>query len=173
MLFFPIGMNKPMRVQGAYVSDEERERVIDFIKAGGEARYDESAIHDIEKSAAEKEKGKEKGAASLEGEDASYEDNPFADYDELLPQAVDVILDTKQASVSMLQRRLKLGYARAARLVDQMEELGIVGPFEGSKPRQLLIDRQQWQEMSLAGRTPLEKLMDEQKDDFTEEASYD
>ncbi|MBE6970258.1 MAG: DNA translocase FtsK, partial [Ruminococcaceae bacterium] len=167
MLFFPIGANKPTRVQGAYVSDEERERVIDFIKAGGEARYDENAIHDIERSAAEKEKGKEKGAASLE-ENGSYEDNPFSEYDELLPQAVDVILDTKQASVSMLQRRLKLGYARAARLVDQMEELGVVGPFEGSKPRQLLIDRQQWQEMSLSGRTPLEKLMDEQKDDFTE-----
>ena len=88
---------------------------------------------------------------------------------ELLPQAVDVIFDTKQASVSMLQRRLKLGYARAARLVDQMEELGIVGPFEGSKPRQLLITKQQWQEMTLAGRTPMERLMDEQKDDYSEE----
>ena len=69
----------------------------------------------------------------------------FGENDELLPQAVDVILDTKQASVSMLQRRLKLGYSRAARLVDQMEERGIVGPFEGSKPRQLLITKEQWE----------------------------
>ena len=122
----------------------------------------------VEKNAAEKEKGRDKGSSAFDGEDASYEDNPFANYDELLPQAVEVFLDIKQASTSMLQRRLKLGYARAARLVDQMEELGIVGHFEGSKPRQLLIDRQQWQEMSMAGKTPLEKLMDEQKDDFTE-----
>ena len=86
---------------------------------------------------------------------------------ELLPQAVDVILDTKQASVSMLQRRLKLGYSRAARLVDQMEELGVVGPFEGSKPRQLLITREQWQEMSMTGNSPVERLINEQKDDFS------
>ena len=71
--------------------------------------------------------------------------------DELLPAAVEVVLETGQASVSMLQRRLKLGYSRAARLVDQMEERGIVGPFEGSKPRQLLITRAQWQEMQMGG----------------------
>ena len=71
--------------------------------------------------------------------------------DELLPAAVEVVLETGQASVSMLQRRLKLGYSRAARLVDQMEERGIVGPFEGSKPRQLLISRSQWQEMQMGG----------------------
>ena len=74
------------------------------------------------------------------------------DYDDLIPQAVDVIFETQQASVSMLQRRLKLGYARAARLVDQMEEMGIVGPFEGSKPRQLLITKEQWQELKMKGQ---------------------
>ena len=89
--------------------------------------------------------------------------------DELLPAAIDVVMETGQASVSMLQRRLKLGYSRAARLVDQMEELGIVGPFEGSKPRQLLITREQWQEMSMSGRTPMEQLIEEQKDDFSAE----
>ena len=84
------------------------------------------------------------------------------DYDDLLPQAVDVIFETKQASVSMLQRRLKLGYARAARIVDQMEEIGVVGPFEGSKPRQVLITRQQWQEMqSSHGSLPVGKASDQ------------
>ena len=106
-----------------------------------------------------------------DGDSAALDNNPFNGCDELLPQAVDVILDTKQASVSMLQRRLKLGYSRAARLVDQMEELGIVGPFEGSKPRQLLITREQWQEMSMSGRTPMERLIEEQKDDFSAEGS--
>jgi S-DNA-T family DNA segregation ATPase FtsK/SpoIIIE len=81
-----------------------------------------------------------------------------SEYDELLPQAVDVIFETKQASVSMLQRRLKLGYSRAARIVDQMEEIGVVGPFEGSKPRQILITKEQWQEMqTVQGTAPLGK----------------
>jgi S-DNA-T family DNA segregation ATPase FtsK/SpoIIIE len=95
-------------------------------------------------------------------------------YDELLPQAVDVIFETKQASVSMLQRRLKLGYSRAARLVDQMEEIGVVGPFEGSKPRQILVTQDQWREMQYAnGIAPLEKLTDEPPfllDDSADEA---
>ena len=84
-------------------------------------------------------------------------------YDELLPQAVDVIFESGQASVSMLQRRLKLGYSRAARIVDQMEEMGVVGPFEGSKPRQLLITRAQWQEMQSVNHTaPIEELNTEE-----------
>jgi len=92
----------------------------------------------------------EKGSGKQAASDASAAD----DGDELLPAAVEVVLETGQASVSMLQRRLKLGYSRAARLVDQMEERGIVGPFEGSKPRQLLIDRAKWQEMQMANREP-------------------
>ena len=98
----------------------------------------------IEESMQEKEKGG-KGAAAAAPEAGEDEG------DELLPAAVEVVLETGQASVSMLQRRLKLGYSRAARLVDQMEERGIVGPFEGSKPRQLLITRAQWQEMQMGG----------------------
>ena len=139
MLFFPSGYPKPVRIQGAFVSDEEREEVINFIKQEGTAEYSDEIMATIEKAAEDKnqDNGKNGGAAS----DAD------SDYDELLPQAVDVIFDTKQASVSMLQRRLKLGYARAARIVDQMEELGIVGPFEGSKPRQVLITKEQWQEL--------------------------
>ena len=166
MLYAPLGCGKPLRVQGAFVSDEEREQVIDFIKQGTTPEYDDEILRHIEKAAAGKDapEGKDEDTAS-----AALDDNPFSGCDELLPQAVDVILDTKQASVSMLQRRLKLGYSRAARLVDQMEELGIVGPFEGSKPRQLLITREQWQEMSMSGRTPMEQLIEEQKDDFSAE----
>jgi S-DNA-T family DNA segregation ATPase FtsK/SpoIIIE len=92
------------------------------------------------------------------------------DYDELLPQAVDVILETGQASVSLLQRRLKLGYSRAARLVDQMEEMGVVGPFQGSKPRDILITRQQWQEMQLVqGTAPGEVLQTQLEFDDSED----
>ena len=168
MLFKPIGLGEPQRIQGAFVSDEEREQVIQFIKQGGEAQYDESAIADIERSAAEKERDKGAPRSAIADEIvADQSDNPFAGYDELLPQAVDLILDVKQASVSTVQRRLKVGYSRAGRIMDQMEELGIVGPFVGSKPREVLIDRKKWQEMNLSGSTPLERLMEEQKDDFT------
>ncbi len=166
MLYAPLGCGKPLRVQGAFVSDEEREQVINFIKQGTTPEYDDEILRHIEKAAAGKDAPEDKDEG---GNSAALDDNPFSGCDELLPQAVDVILDTKQASVSMLQRRLKLGYSRAARLVDQMEELGIVGPFEGSKPRQLLITREQWQEMSMSGRTPMERLIEEQKDDFSAE----
>ena len=144
MLYAPLGAGKPMRVQGAFVSDEEREDVINFIKEGSEAEYSEDILAQIERAA--EEKSADDGGKSTE--DAGGE---LSGYDELLPQAVEVIFETKQASVSMLQRRLKLGYARAARIVDQMEEVGVVGPFEGSKPRQILMTRQQWQEIQAGG----------------------
>ena len=141
MLYFPLGTGKPQRVQGCLISDEEVASVVDFIKRNsGAADYDQSVIHEIEQHAAEKEKGA-KGSVS------AAEDGGSEGYDELLPAAIEVVVETGQASVSMLQRRLKLGYSRAARLVDQMEEKGVVGPFEGSKPRQLLITKEQWQEM--------------------------
>ncbi len=141
MLYFPLGSGKPTRVQGCLISDEEVANVVDFIKQrSGSAQYDEEVIHEIEKNAAEKEKsGKGVGGVPPEEADSAF--------DELLPAAIEVVVETGQASVSMLQRRLKLGYSRAARLVDQMEEKGVVGPFEGSKPRQLLITKEQWQEM--------------------------
>ncbi len=146
MLYSPLGAGKPMRVQGAFVTDEERERVINFVKEGAQVVYSEDILAQIEKAAEDKNGG----GSSSESEKQEAQDSG-SDYDELLPQAVDVIFETKQASVSMLQRRLKLGYARAARIVDQMEEIGVVGPFEGSKPRQVLITKQQWQEMQAQG----------------------
>lgn len=151
MLYAPIGTGKPLRVQGSFVSDEEREEVVRFIKQNSEAQYSDDIIAQIEKSAAEADK---KSGPAPEADKSAK-----SDYDELLPQGVDVILETKQASVSMLQRRLKLGYSRAARMVDQMEEMGIVGPFEGSKPRKILITKEQWQEMQyVQGTAPSEVL---------------
>jgi len=126
--------------------------VVDFIKKNAVASYDDSVMAEINQKA--EQSGKSGGNGSTSGVAAE----PVSDGDELLPQAVDVILETGQASVSMLQRRLKLGYARAARIVDEMEEKGIVGPFEGSKPRQLLITKDQWLQMQgLAPEEPAEE----------------
>ena len=145
MLYFPLGSGKPTRVQGCFITPEEIERVVKFVKETGEADYSDDVMQKIEEVMRKDDKGSSKQAASGEAKD---------DGDELLPAAVEVILETGQASVSMLQRRLKLGYSRAARLVDQMEERGIVGPFEGSKPRQVLIDRAKWQELQMANAAP-------------------
>ena len=135
MLFSPIGTRKPQRVQGCFVTDGEVESVVSFVKDNFRANYDASVMDEIEKAAAQtgKKVGPEPEANAEEMEG-----------DELLPQAVEVVFDTKQASVSMLQRRLKLGYARGARIMDEMEEKGIVGPSQGSKPREILITREQW-----------------------------
>ncbi len=139
MLYAPLGQDR-LRVQGCFISEEEVANVVEFVKEGASARYDEEVMHEIDRAAEEKDKA----AKGVGGADPSAAAD---DYDELLPAAIDVVLEVGQASVSMLQRRLKLGYGRAARLVDQMEEKGVVGPFEGSKPRQLLITKEQWAEM--------------------------
>ena len=137
MLFSPIGTGKPQRVQGCFVTDGEVEAVANYVKQHYVADYDQQVLEEIEKKAVQT--GKK--AATADPEPSAEE----LDGDELLPAAVDVILETGQASVSMLQRRLKLGYARAARIVDEMEEKGIVGPFQGSKPRSILITKEQWE----------------------------
>ncbi len=145
MLYAPLGAGKPTRVQGCFITPEEIDRVVSFVKQTGEAQYDDDVIAKIEESV--QEKGNKGGKPSPEPQESEE--------DELLPAAVEVILETGQASTSMLQRRLKLGYSRAARLVDQLEERGYVGPFEGSKPRQLLITKEKWQEMKM-GAAPEE-----------------
>ena len=142
MLYSPIGSGKPQRVQGCFVTDAEVEAVASFVKEHFASTYDQSVMDDIERKA---EQTGTKGAPAT-----ASDPDPSADelaHDEMLPEAVEVILETKQASVSLLQRRLKLGYARAARIVDEMEELGIVGPFVGAKPRQILITKEQWEQM--------------------------
>jgi S-DNA-T family DNA segregation ATPase FtsK/SpoIIIE len=143
MLYAPIGTGKPRRVQGCFVSDEEVEAVASYVKEHYNSTYDQEIMADIEKKASQT--GSKGAAVEPEANEAELEG------DEMLPAAIDVILETGQASVSMLQRRLKLGYARAARIVDEMEERGIVGPFVGSKPRAILITKNQWDEMRAGG----------------------
>jgi len=143
MLYAPIGSGKPKRVQGCYVSDSEVEAVASYVKANYVTNYDQQVMEEIEKKAVQS--GNKGSAPDPEPNSEELQG------DEMLPAAVDVILETGQASVSMLQRRLKLGYARAARIVDEMEEKGIVGPFVGSKPRAILVTKEQWQTMRSGG----------------------
>lgn len=141
MLFAPIGCGKPLRVQGCFVTDAEVEAVTSYVKNHYNAEYDQQVLEEIERKAQQTGKNGKTAGSDLEPNAGEL------DGDEMLPQAVDVILETGQASVSMLQRRLKLGYARAARIVDEMEEKGIVGPFQGSKPREIRITKEQWASM--------------------------
>ena len=139
MLFSPVGASKPTRVQGCFVTDGEVERIVEFIKQSGmKLTYDQQIIEEIDRhTVADKKKG-DKG-----------EGGGFDEEDEMLPSAIECVVESGIASTSLLQRKLKLGYARAARIMDAMEEKGIIGPFEGSKPRQVLISKERWMEMKL------------------------
>ena len=139
MLFMPVGAPKPTRIQGTFVRDEEISRVLDFIKSSATVQYDEAMIEAMEKHAIQD--GKKGGGGADAEEDAGS--------DPMFKQAVDVVIDAGQASTSLLQRRCKLGYARAARIMDEMEQKGVIGPYEGAKPRAVLISRQQWLEMQM------------------------
>ncbi len=159
MLFSPIGSGKPQRVQGCFVSDSEVEAVATYVKDNFNVTYDKGIMDEIDKKAAQTGSSKPATASDPEPNEAEI------DGDEMLPAAVDVILETGQASVSMLQRRLKLGYARAARIVDEMEEKGIVGPFQGSKPRTILVTKEQWESMK-SGQPRQMGFEDLEEDDF-------
>ena len=139
MLYAPLGQGKPRRVQGCFITEDEVQRVVDFVKQDSVPEYSREIEQEIERRA---EQGGKSTAAPSGAQEADEQDG-----DELTPAAVEVLLETGQASVSMLQRRLKLGYARAARIMDELEEKGIVGPFEGSKPRQILVTCEQWESM--------------------------
>ena len=139
MLFNPVGVSKPVRLQGCYVSDEEVERVVDFIKAQGECEYDNAVMEEIEKQAvAEKKK---------EGYHVDADASPDSGADEETMKAIAVVVENQMASTTLLQRKLKIGYAKAARIMDELEEKGVIGPFEGSKPRKVLMTKQQFNEM--------------------------
>ena len=129
MLFLPMGASKPQRLQGAFVSDKEIENIVEFIKSDSSAHYNEDIIEHIENGA----------------EDHQSSDD--SDADDLLPQAIEIVVEIGQASASLLQRKLKVGYSRAGRLIDQLEERGIIGPHEGSKPRRVLMSKNEFQEM--------------------------
>ncbi len=146
MIYAPLGSNVKKRVQGCYIDESEVQRVIDFVKANGSAEYSDEVQQEIEQRASQTGKSAPASASATPSNPSGAAPEEEGG-DELLPAAVDVILETGLCSVSLLQRRLKLGYARAARIVDEMEERGIVGPFEGSKPRSLLITKEQWAAM--------------------------
>ncbi|MGM9552071.1 MAG: DNA translocase FtsK [Clostridia bacterium] len=130
MLFLPMGASKPTRIQGAFITDKEVEKVVDFVKQE-DVKYDEDVMEKIENGVS--------GEKAPDGGDA----------DELLPSAIEIVVEAGQASASLLQRRLKVGYSRAGRLIDQLEERGIIGPHEGAKPRSVLISRAEYAEMTM------------------------
>ena len=136
MLFAPVGATKPARIQGCFVSDEEVESVVDFIKGRHTTEYDSAIMEDIENRAIQDKK--DKGGVAADGD--------IDDTDPMLSAAIDFVVESGQASTSMLQRRLKLGYARAARIMDTMSEMGIIGPYAGAKPREVLITKEQLME---------------------------
>ncbi len=139
MLFAPVGVSKPVRVQGCYATDEEIEGVTDFIKNQNKAQYNEDIEEQIRRITAEDLDNKSKGGSEEEGE---------LQVDAKMEEAIKCVIDAGQASTSLLQRRLKVGYARAGRMIDDMEQMGIVGPHQGAKPRDVLITYQDWLERS-------------------------
>ena len=137
MLFYPVGAAKPIRVQGAFVSDEEVEKIVDFIKMNaGEVSYSEDIIETIEKS-------NKSDKELLEAEDSDNNADPF------LSDAIETVIETGQASTSFIQRKFKVGYARAGRIIDQMEERGIISGYQGSKPREVLMSKERWEELKM------------------------
>ncbi len=138
MLFYPSGSPKPTRVQGAFISDQEVEKVVDFIKANGEVTYNEDIMEQIENA--------NKTEKDLEAEQAADDDGT----DPLLMEAIDTVVETRQASTSFIQRRFKVGYARAGRIIDQMEERGVISGYQGSKPREVLMTKERWQELKMS-----------------------
>lgn len=142
MLYNPIGASKPLRVQGCFISDEEVEELCNFIKNQGETEYDEEIQKEIEAKAVTDKKS---NAAFEEGTEENI-------YDQLFEKAAEIVIETGQASTSFLQRKLSVGYARGAKIIDQLQEYGVIGAPEGSKPRQVLMTKQMWLEKRACGR---------------------
>ena len=142
MLFFPSGVPKPVRAQGAFVSDDEVEKIVDFVKSNGTATYSEDIIESIENS----------NKTDKELQEASEDDET----DPFLMEAIDVVVETGQASTSFIQRRFKVGYARAGRIIDQMEERGVISGYQGSKPRQVLMSLEKLNELKMGTKEKIE-----------------
>ncbi|MBQ8502803.1 MAG: DNA translocase FtsK [Clostridia bacterium] len=139
MLFNPVGMSKPVRIQGAYLSDTEIEKIVTFIKNQENAEYDDGIMEEIEKNAVVDTK--KKSSSSVAGDDADNQ------YDVLIEDAMNIVTELNSASTTVIQRKLSVGYARAARIMDQLEQLGYISPAEGNKPRRVLVSRAQYLEM--------------------------
>lgn len=135
MLFFPTGVLKPIRIQGAFVSDSEVEKIVSFLKENGGPTYSEDVLEKIERA---------------NSTDKELDEQDDDETDPFLMEAIDTVVDLGQASASFIQRRFKVGYARAGRIIDQMEARGIISGYEGSKPRQVLVSKEQWQELKMA-----------------------
>lgn len=136
MLYAPVGYQKPLRVQGCFVNSSEVRKVAEYVRSQGTIRYDQTVMEKIKAISARN--FAEEWSSEAKTASAKLEEDP------LFPEAVEVVLETGMASVSMLQRRLKLGYARAARIIDEMEERGLIGPYEGTKPRKVYVTAEQW-----------------------------
>ena len=153
MLYAPVGCMKPLRVQGSFVTDREIESIIEFLKNGVEAEYDDDIINSIEREAEQcfdKKKGKGGDSGDAGSEDYDVDDKEaILNSDDAMFPAIEIAVDANMISTSLLQRKLSLGYSRAARIVDKLEKIGVVGPFEGSKPRKVLITRQEYLEMKM------------------------
>ena len=162
MLYYPVGIPKPIRVQGCYLSDKEVENVVTHIKNQAQSVYDDDVMKEIDKNAA---------STGAKKKDASATDNDGGDgpADEMLPKAIEAVIEAQSASTTLLQRKLKLGYARAARIVDELEERGIIGPYEGAKPRKVLITKQQWYEMNALAQGGADKPYGDNEEDKIEE----
>ena len=161
MLYYPVGIPKPIRVQGCYLSDKEVENVVTFIKNQEQSVYDDDVMKEIDRQAANTG-GKKKDVSSPETD----EDSPA---DEMLPKAIEAVIEAQSASTTLLQRKLKLGYARAARIIDELESRGIIGPYEGAKPRKVLISKQQWYEMNALAQGGADKSYGEDEENNNEE----
>lgn len=142
MLYYPVGIPKPVRVQGCYLDEAEVHKVVNFLKAQEQSSYDDEVIKEIDRQAANT------GSKKKDSSAASGSDDGDSPADEMLPKAIEVVIEAQSASTTLLQRKLKLGYARAARIVEELEERGIIGPYEGAKPRKVLVSKQQWYEMN-------------------------
>ena len=152
MLYAPVGCMKPIRVQGSFVTDREIESIIEFLKNGVEAEYDHDIMNSIEREAEQCfDKKKGRGGDSEGGsEDYDVDDKEaILNSDDAIFPAIEIAVDANMVSTSFLQRKLSLGYARAGRIVDKLEKIGVVGPYEGSKPRKVLITRQEYLEMKM------------------------
>ena len=140
MLYFPAGAPKPARVQGAFVSDEEVEKIVDFIKQNGTATYSEDILETIENS-------------NKTDKEIAMEKDEDDDTDPFLMDAIETVVETGQASTSFIQRKFKVGYARAGRIIDQMEERGVISGYQGSKPREVLMTLEKLNELKMSTQT--------------------